>query len=103
MMTGVLVYLSVVAVMSLICFITYGFDKRRAVRGGRRVPERTLHIMALLGGWPGAMFGQKQFRHKTQKLSFRIVFWLVVFLHIGIVGAVTYAMAGPRQTISIQP
>ncbi|MDB5340823.1 MAG: hypothetical protein JWN70_6442 [Planctomycetaceae bacterium] len=96
MMTGVAAYLSVVAVMSLLCFIAYGFDKRRAARGGRRVPERTLHIMALLGGWPGAILGQQQFRHKTQKVSFLIVFWLVVLLHISIVGAVTYAVAGPR-------
>ena len=95
MMTGAIIYLGIVAVMSLICFIAYGFDKRRAVGGGRRVPERTLHTLAFLGGWPGAILGQRQFRHKTQKLSFLIVFWLIVLLHIGIVGAVTYAVAGP--------
>ena len=93
MMTGVVVYLIVVAVMSLVCFIAYGIDKRRAVRGGRRVPERTLHAMALCGGWPGAILGQRQFRHKTQKVSFRIVFWLVVVLHLTIVGAIAYAAA----------
>ena len=90
-------YLIVVAVMSLVCFIAYGLDKRRAGNGGRRVSERTLHLMAFLGGWPGALFGQRQFRHKTQKMSFRIVFWMVVVLHIGIVGAVAYVLMTQRQ------
>jgi uncharacterized membrane protein YsdA (DUF1294 family) len=48
--------------------------------------------MAFLGGWPGALIGQRQFRHKTQKVTFRIVFWLVVVLHVGIVVAVAYAL-----------
>ena len=85
-------YLMVVAVMSLVCFIAYGLDKRQAANGGRRVSERTLHLMAFLGGWPGALIGQRQFRHKTQKVPFRIVFWIVVVLHVGIVCAVVYAL-----------
>jgi uncharacterized membrane protein YsdA (DUF1294 family) len=80
-------YLTLVVVMSLVCFIAYGLDKRRAVNGSRRISERTLHLMAFLGGWPGALFGQRHFRHKTQKVSFRIVFWMVVVLHVAIVAA----------------
>lgn len=99
MMTAAAVYLSVVAVMSSVCFITYGFDKRRAVRGGRRVPERTLHFMAFLGGWPGAILAQRHFRHKTQKLPFRLVFWLTVVLHLGLVGAVTYAVVTSKHML----
>jgi len=87
------VYVIVVAVMSLVCFIAYGLDKRQAGNGGRRVSERTLHLLAFLGGWPGALIGQRQFRHKTQKMSFRIIFWLVVVIHVGIVGAVAYRIA----------
>jgi uncharacterized membrane protein YsdA (DUF1294 family) len=83
-------YLIVVVVMSLVCFIAYGLDKRQAVNGGRRVSERTLHLLALLGGWPGALIAQRHFRHKTRKVQFRIVFWMVVVIHIGIVGAVAY-------------
>jgi uncharacterized membrane protein YsdA (DUF1294 family) len=85
-------YLSVVVVMSLICFIAYWLDKRRAGNGGRRVSERALHVMAFLGGWPGALIARRQFRHKTQKVSFRIMFWLLVVVHIGIVGAVAYRL-----------
>jgi uncharacterized membrane protein YsdA (DUF1294 family) len=89
-------YLSVVAVMSLVCFFAYGLDKRQAVNGGRRMSERTLHLMAFLGGWPGALLGQRHFRHKTQKVSFRIMFWIVVVLHVGIVSALAYALFTSR-------
>ena len=90
-------YFIVVATMSLVCFIAYGLDKRQAVNGGRRVSERTLHLMAFLGGWPGALLAQLEFRHKTQKVKFRIVFWMIVVLHVGIVSAVAYALFTSRQ------
>ena len=80
--------------MSLVCFAAYGLDKRRAVTGGRRVPERTLQMMAFLGGWPGALLGQRLFRHKTMKLSFLIVFWLVVIFHVAFVGTAAYLYFG---------
>ena len=97
MIIATVVYGIVVAVMSLVCFLAYGLDKRRAAKGGRRVSERTLHLMAFLGGWPGALLGQRHFRHKTQKMSFRLVFWMVVVCHVGIVGTVTYALLTSRQ------
>ena len=97
MIIATVVYGIAVAVMSLACFLAYGLDKRRAANGGRRVSERTLHLMAFLGGWPGALLGQRHFRHKTQKVSFRLVFWMVVACHIGIVGTVTYALLTSRQ------
>lgn len=93
-------YLIVVVVMSSACFIVYGLDKRRATNGGSRVPERTLHLMAFLGGWPCALMGQRQFRHKTQKLAFLVVFWLIVVAHVCIVGVVTYALATARRAVT---
>ena len=86
------VYLMVVAVTSLWAFGAYGIDKRRARTGDRRIPEKTLQFLALVGGWPGALLGQQVFRHKTQKLSFQLVFWMVVVLHLGLVGGVAYLM-----------
>ncbi len=71
------------AVVSLLTFLLYGWDKRCAIRSHSRVPERNLHMGELLGGWPGAFLAQKVFRHKTQKASFRRVYWAIVLLHLG--------------------
>jgi uncharacterized membrane protein YsdA (DUF1294 family) len=67
-----------------ITFVVYGFDKLAARRGGRRVRERTLHLLALCGGWPGALAGQQIFRHKTRNRTFQVDFWLIVLLNIAL-------------------
>ena len=99
MMIATAIYLGIVLVMSLACFVAYGWDKRSAANGSRRVPEQTLHILALLGGWPGALMGQRHFRHKTKKMSFLIVFWFFVVLHVAIVGTVAYVFFGTQATL----
>jgi uncharacterized membrane protein YsdA (DUF1294 family) len=91
------IYFALVVVMSAVCYIAYGFDKWRAVNDDRRVPERMLHLLAFLGGWPGALLGQRQFRHKTKKLSFLVAFWLVVILNLTIVGVAMYVFSKPSQ------
>lgn len=63
---------------SLLLFLMYALDKRAARRSGRRTPESTLQMVALSGGWPGALIAQHVFRHKSVKASFQRVFWLVV-------------------------
>ena len=93
-------YLVVVLATSVVSFVAYGWDKRQAVVGGRRAPERTLHLLAFLGGWPGAWLAQRRFRHKTRKLSFQITFWCIVVLHLAIVALVACAVYG---TPSLKP
>jgi uncharacterized membrane protein YsdA (DUF1294 family) len=68
-------------VLSILAFLAYRSDKRRAEAGAWRIPEFTLHMMALIGGWPGAFLGQRQFRHKTSKLSFQVIFWIIVLAY----------------------
>ncbi len=67
--------------LSAIAVLLYWRDKRQARADGWRTPEKVLHTVELLGGWPGALLAQQLFRHKTRKLSFQIVFWLIVLLH----------------------
>lgn len=61
--------------------ITYRLDKMAAKRSHSRTPEKTLHLLALIGGWPGAIIGQKLFRHKSKKLSFQVTFWATIILN----------------------
>lgn len=79
-----------VLVMSTVTFLHYAWDKRRAGRGGWRVPEHRLHLLALFGGWPGALIGRRLLRHKSRKTRFRVVFWLTVVLHVCVVAGITY-------------
>ena len=46
--------------------------------------------MELLGGWAGGWLGQRVWRHKTQKTSYRVVFWLIGVLHVGVLIALVY-------------
>jgi uncharacterized membrane protein YsdA (DUF1294 family) len=62
-------------------FIAFGLDKRAARRGRWRVPEASLHLVELLGGFPGALIGQRIFRHKRRKARYMLIFWLIVALH----------------------
>lgn len=70
------------AAWSIVAFASYGVDKAAAKRSAGRVPERTLHLVDLAGGWPGALVAQQVFRHKTRKRSFRRVFWAGVALNV---------------------
>ena len=63
----------------------YGWDKYQAKRGGHRTAEVVLHMWAFCGGCAGAVLGQEIFRHKTSKLSFRVIHWLVVVTHVTLV------------------
>jgi uncharacterized membrane protein YsdA (DUF1294 family) len=85
----IVVYLVVALPASAACLIAYGLDKRRAQAGDRRISERTLHRLALAGGWPGAILGQRLFRHKTQKVRFRLTSAAIIALH-----ALGLALAG---------
>jgi len=59
-------------IVNLVVMVVYGFDKHRARTGGRRVSEKRLLLIALLGPF-GAMAGMKVFRHKTRKALFKLV------------------------------
>ena len=68
---------------SAITFVVYKIDKAAARKGGRRTPERTLHLLSLAGGWPGALVAQQKLPHKSKKQPFRAVFWTTVIINCG--------------------
>lgn len=79
--------------VTVLTFVFYGYDKRQAVAGGGRVPEVSLHLLALVGGTLGALAGQFVFSHKTRKQSFRSVFMGIVVFQI-ILSAVWFWIMG---------
>ncbi|WP_321374234.1 DUF1294 domain-containing protein [Pseudomonas extremaustralis] len=68
-------------VVSLLAFLLYWNDKRKARTDRWRIPENILHAVELAGGWPGALIAQQVFRHKTRKVSYQVLFWAIVLLH----------------------
>jgi len=87
----------VYATASIAAFAAYAADKSQAEAEGRRLPERVLHVLEAMGGWPGALVAQRQFRHKTRKVRFQIIFWLIVAAHLGVAAACLYFQVGPCQ------
>ena len=66
---------------SLVAFLAYALDKSAAKNDQWRTKERTLHLFALAGGWPGALAAQTLLRHKSSKPSFQFAFWVTVILN----------------------
>ncbi len=85
--------LAIMAIASVSAFLAYGHDKRAARCGARRIPERVLHGLALIGGWPGAALAQQVFAHKRAKPSFRRAFRLSVVAHVALAWRV-FALPG---------
>ncbi|WP_409319260.1 DUF1294 domain-containing protein [Pseudomonas sp. KCJK9016] len=76
-----LVPLMAYGIVSVLAFFLYWADKRKARAETWRTPENVLHAVELAGGWPGALIAQQVFRHKTRKVSFQVLFWVIVLLH----------------------
>ncbi len=66
------------AVLNLYTFILFGYDKYLARANKRRIQEKKLFVLALMGGSLGAVFGQKIFRHKSTK--YRNLFWIILIV-----------------------
>ena len=85
---------AVYGIASLVTYVVYAIDKNAARKGAWRIPEAQLHLLSLIGGWPGAMAAQQTLRHKSKKASFRLVFRVTVVLN----GAATIWLFTPTGT-----
>ena len=67
-------------VSGLTCWF-YWDDKKCALKGDQRTPEFLLHRIEFLGVWPSAFLAQRVLRHKSVKVRYQTVFWLIVAVH----------------------
>ncbi|MDW6004209.1 DUF1294 domain-containing protein [Vibrio mangrovi] len=79
--------------LSLFTYLMYAWDKQAAQTGGWRTSENVLHMLSLIGGWPGALLAQNQLRHKSQKQPFKSILWVTIFLNIGLF-SLTFSISG---------
>ena len=79
----VLIYM---AVMSIIAFAVFGIDKYKARHNRWRIREKTLFLLALLGGAPGAYLGMKVFHHKTLHKKFVIGIPAIMIIQFALIG-----------------
>lgn len=71
-------------VLSVLGFLLMGYDKLQAKRGRRRVPEKSLFSVALLGGAAGAVLGMYLFHHKTRHWYFKWGLPAILLLQLGL-------------------
>ncbi len=87
--TIILVYLGLINLMS---FIMFGIDKSRARRGSRRTPEASLFFISFIGGAIGGLLGMRLFRHKTRKMGFKAVMFIIFLINFYLYYWVYYNM-----------
>ena len=80
----IIAYASYLVLLSLITFIAYGVDKKKAIKGKYRTKEKTLLSLSFLGGAFGGYPAMLIFRHKTkgEHWYFTAVNWLGLIIHI---------------------
>ena len=86
-MYGLWLYLLLI---NLVALVVYGVDKRRAKKGQWRISEKTLFLVALIGGSVGAIAGMYLFRHKTKHWYFRIGLPVILAAQLVLAGWLMY-------------
>ena len=84
---------------SIITYRCYSRDKTAAQNAGRRTPESTLHLLSLVGGWPGALIAQVLLRHKTRKPSFLVGYWFTVIVNCIALGVIVGKGVSPAKVL----
>lgn len=79
-------YLSIyLLIMSLIGYISMWSDKKKAIKGKYRIPEKTLFLIAILGGSIGSILGMQKFKHKTKHWYFKYGMPLILIAQVSII------------------
>ena len=72
-------------IVNLTAFFLYGIDKKRAIKQKWRISEKTLILIAVIGGSVGSICGMQVFRHKTKHIKFKFGLPAILIVQLGIV------------------
>ena len=82
------ILIGILVIMNLIGYMSMWSDKRRAIKNKYRISEKTLFIIALLGGSLGSILGMNQFRHKTKHWYFKYGMPLILIIQIALISLI---------------
>ena len=90
----IIAYASYLVLLSLITFIAYGADKKKAEKGKYRTKEKTLLSLSFFGGAFGGYPAMLIFRHKTkgEHWYFTAVNWLGLIIHTALMILVIFVI-----------
>ena len=71
--------------INAVTFALYGIDKLKSQKGWRRIPEKTLLMLAVIGGSMGALCGMRLFHHKTKHKKFYLGVPILLALQIALI------------------
>ena len=79
LLMGYIVYM---VFMSLISFILFAIDKKKAIKGKERIKEKTLLLSTIINGAMGSFLARIICRHKTDKIYFTITIYLSLLFQL---------------------
>lgn len=85
-------FLIYLIVINIFAYFAIYLDKKKAIDGKRRISEKELLQLALLGGVIGAIAAMFKFHHKTKKKSFFIRMYAIAVIYLIIIMAIIYNM-----------
>ncbi|MBU9721172.1 MULTISPECIES: DUF1294 domain-containing protein [Bacillaceae] len=71
--------------LNIVSFTMMGIDKKRAIKGKWRISEKSLMLVAFIGGAFGMLVASRLFHHKTKKLLFKIGLPTFFIIHLALV------------------
>ena len=74
-----IILLAYLLLINIITYFTYAADKTKARQNKWRIPERTLILLALLGG---SLLAMKHYHHKTRHLKFKLGIPIILIIQI---------------------
>lgn len=98
MKSGLIIGIVYLLLMNLAGMLSMGIDKQKAKKGAWRIPERTLFLIALLGGSLGSILGMQVFRHKTRHRQFVIGMPIIAVLQISLLVVLQYHILNRETT-----